>query len=88
VSRANPEREGDQGCEQRESSDPGCFVELVQAAGGGKVAAGLAGGSDSSRNAKLICMRALDVRRRLNVPASESVDQLAELEQIIETTEG
>jgi hypothetical protein len=33
-------------------------------------------------------MRALHVWRRLNVPASESVDELAELEQIIESTKG
>ena len=58
-----------------------------QVAGGGLVGAGLDGGSGRFRNAKFSCMAALHVWRQLDVPAQESVDDLAKLKQITELAE-
>src|SRR5262249_19045983 len=54
-----------------------------QVAGGGRVG----GGCGGSRNARFSCMAALHVWRRLGMPAQESVDDLAKLEQITELAE-
>src|SRR6516165_4794060 len=50
-------------------------------------AVGLGGGSVSSRNARCNCMAASLMRRRLRGPAEESVDDLAQQEQITEPAE-
>jgi hypothetical protein len=55
--------------------------------GDGDAGDGLAGRSDWSRNAKFNYVAALLARRRLNVSAVESVDDLAQVEQIAESAE-
>jgi hypothetical protein len=57
-----------------------------QAVGDGLDGVGLDGRSGGSRN-RFICIAALHVRRRLDMPALESVDDLAQLEQITELAE-
>lgn len=50
--------------------------------------AGLVDGRGETRNSKLSCMRALRVWRQLTVPALETVDDGAQLEQIADLAEG
>src|SRR5205823_8347281 len=73
----------------RRASTPSAAIRAAssscsQAAGGGLVRAEPDGGCGGSRNAKFSCMAALHVWCRLDVPAQESVDDLAKLEQITE----
>ena len=76
----------------RRASTPSAAIRAAssscsQAAGGGLLGARPDSGSEGLRNAKFSCMAALHVWRRLDVPAQESVDDLAKLEQITELAE-
>ena len=76
----------------RRASTPSAAIRAAasscsQAAGGDLVGAWPDGGSEGLRNAKFSCMAALHVWRRLDVPAQESVDDLAKPEQITELAE-
>src|SRR6266478_3760336 len=76
----------------RRASTPSAAIRTAssscsQAAGGGLVGARPDGSSGGLRNAKFSCMAALHMWRRLDVPAQESVDDLAKPEQITELAE-
>ena len=74
----------------RRASMPSAAIRAASSSCSQAAGAGLLGarpGSGGLRNAKFSCMAALHVWRRLDVPAQESVDDLAKLEQITELAE-
>src|SRR5262249_46994435 len=81
--RSGGQHAGDETRQHAERGEPGCLVELLPGGRCGRVG----GGCGGSRNARFSCMAALHVWRRLGMPAQESVDDFAKLEQITELAE-